>query len=533
MHLHQLTFLVVDDMELMRAVTVNQLRAMGCEKVLSARNGAEALRVLHARKIDVVLADWNMPIMSGLDLLRVVRAEPKFAGLPFLMITAEAERHRIEEVIRAGVSSLLVKPYSASILKARLLRLLGDLAEPAGAGRRLRVPEPPPAARLQPVEPTAAKAALAPTRILMVDDAPASLRRLTRLFDDDYLVQTALEGADALAQLRAGPLPDLVMMDVMMPGLDGFETVRRMREDPAMAQIPVIFVTGQADDETRLKGMELGAVDFVDSDADPRMLRTRVRNFIRFVDMRRRLQLDYDAMLEAARRHKDAEAITRHDLRGALSGILGMVRTLADDASLAPRHAQQLRMVAQAAQQVMNLVNLGSELYSIEAGRFKLKPEPVPLGGLLRDIVELARSSFADKHLTLVVDTDTPVGTETPSARGDALLCYSMFQNLVKNACEAAPPGSRVAVMLKDENPLRVLIHNTGAVPPEVREHFFEKFSTSGKTGGSGLGTYSARLLALAQHGTLDMSTSDADNSTTLAVTLPRHTFQSEPPIER
>lgn len=525
MHLHHLTFLVVDDMELMRAVTVNQLRAMGCEKVLSAKNGAEALRLLHARHIDVVLADWNMPVMSGLDLLRAVRADAKLAPLPFLMITAEAERQRIEEVIRAGVSSLLVKPYNAGSLKARLHKLL----EP-------RTPTPRPA-MAAPTEPAPlrrprgdediAGVPLAPPRILMVDDTPASLLLLSRLFGNDYQVQTAPQGEAALALLRTGPLPDLVMMDVMMPGLDGFETVRRMRDDPAMASIPVIFVTGQADDDTRLKGMELGAVDFVDKNTDPKVLRTRVRNFIRFVDMRRQLQADYDAMLEAARRHDDVEAMTRHDLKGALAGILGMVKTLADDDTMAPGHAAQLHMVAHAAQQVMDMVNLSAELYKIEAGRFKLRPQAVPLGELLHDIVALARSSFADKHLTLVVDTDTPVGTETPCARGETLLCYSLFQNLVKNACEAAPPRSRVTVMLKDEDPLRVLVHNAGVVPPEVRDNFFEKFSTSGKAGGSGLGTYSAHLLALAQQGTLTMATSDEDHCTTLTVTLPRHTFDS------
>ena len=96
MKLHSLTYLVVDDLELMRAVTVNQLRAMGCEKIYTARNGAEALRMLRANAVDVILSDWNMPVMSGLELLRAVRADPKLARLPFVMITAEAERQRPE-----------------------------------------------------------------------------------------------------------------------------------------------------------------------------------------------------------------------------------------------------------------------------------------------------------------------------------------------------------------------------------------------------------------------------------------------------
>lgn len=81
MNLPSLHFLVVDDLELMRAVTVNQLRGMGCEKVKVARNGAEALDMLRAFKFDAVLSDWNMPVMSGLDLLKTIRADSKLAKL--------------------------------------------------------------------------------------------------------------------------------------------------------------------------------------------------------------------------------------------------------------------------------------------------------------------------------------------------------------------------------------------------------------------------------------------------------------------
>jgi signal transduction histidine kinase len=189
------------------------------------------------------------------------------------------------------------------------------------------------------------------------------------------------------------------------------------------------------------------------------------------------------------------------------------------------KHATQLRLVEQTAQQVMDLVNLSGELYKMEMGSFKLKPVAVNLGDILHRIVDLSRSSFSDKHLTVEVDTDTPVGTELPQAVGDVNLCYSMFQNLVKNACEAAPSGSRVVVALRDENPLRVIVSNSGVVPHELRANFFAKFATGGKRGGSGIGTYSAQLLAKAQNGNITMDTSDERNRTQLTVTLPRHVF--------
>jgi len=222
--------------------------------------------------------------------------------------------------------------------------------------------------------------------------------------------------------------------------------------------------------------------------------------------------------------------MTRHDLKGSLAGIVGMVQILADDDTMAPKHAAQLRLVQQTAKQVMDMVNLAGEMYKMEMGRFKLNAVAVDLGDILHRIVDLSRAGFTDKRLTIEVDTDTPVGTELPKVLGDAMLCYSLFQNLIKNACEAAPPSTRVTVALKDESPLKVTITNKSVVPKDMRERFFDKYTTSGKAGGSGIGTYSAQMLARAQQGDLSMETSDSKISTTLTVTLPRHSFDASQP---
>lgn len=95
---------MVVDFEAMRRVTVNQLRQLGAEKVIAARDGKEALRFLRNQPINMELSDWNMPVMNGLELLKVMRSDPNFYTIPFIMITAEAERHHIEEAICSGVT---------------------------------------------------------------------------------------------------------------------------------------------------------------------------------------------------------------------------------------------------------------------------------------------------------------------------------------------------------------------------------------------------------------------------------------------
>ena len=515
----RLTILVVDDQELMRSVTVNQLKPMGWTRILTAKNGAAGLSQARANKVDVILSDWNMPVMNGLAFLQAVRSDPKLGAVPFLMITAETERKRIQDVIAAGVHGLLVKPYNAANLRDRLERLLQR--EVAPAPRSASIAMSPMVVSSDADSPDTVS--LPPLHILVVDDNPTSRSVLQKMFADEYDVRVASGGRQALEFCQQAPLPDLVLMDVQMPDMDGFEVVTRMRNTTATANISVMFVTADASDDARTRGLELGAVDFVGKASPPRLLRQRVRNFLRVIDMRRQLQSEYDAMLENARLRQEVENLTRHDLKGSLSGLMGMANSLAAEDDMPRRHVGTLKLMADTAQQALSTVNLGGDLYKMETERYRLEAQPVALGEVLHKLAALARAAFADKNLTLSVDVDIPVGQELPQALGDEALCHSLFQNLLKNACEASPPGSAVTVVLKDENPLRVVLHNRGVVPVEVRSTFFNKFVTSGKVGGSGLGTYSARLLATAMHGTIHMDTSDTEQTTTLTVCLPRY----------
>ena len=527
----QMVFLVVDDFEPMRKVTSGQLRSMGASIIVTANDGAQALRMLKLQRVDLVLSDWNMPVMTGLELLKEMRADKKLSRLPFIMITAEAERDRIDEAITCGVSDMLVKPYTTERFARRVVKALNSwplssapIHAPLTASNAALAASPVaamPAVSVAPVIQGADE--LARPTILVVDDTPECLLVIANLFKDEYRVRIAHSGSKALDICQSNDPPDLVLLDVMMPGIDGFEVARRMREHPTSETIPLIFITALTGEDARLKGLELGAVDFVTKPIDPAVLRTQVRNFMRYVAQRKQLQVDIDGMLELARLREDVERITRHDMKGPLAGVIGLVQALADDNTMSHKHVEQLRMVEATALQVLNMINLSSELFKIETGHFKLDARPVMIGDILRRIVGISRTTFAEKHLVIAVDTDVSLGKEVPLALGDAMLCYSLFHNLVKNACEAAPDGSRVSVTLKNETPLRILIENQGVVPAEIRQHFFGKFVTHGKQEGTGLGTYSAKLLAEAQHGEISLKVSDQENQTLITVTLPHY----------
>jgi hypothetical protein len=519
----QTRFLVVDDYQTMRNVTKGLLKSLGVEKILVGANGREGLEVLKYHPIDVVLSDWNMPVMTGLELLKAVRADEKLRHLPFIMITAEAEYERVAEAIACGVSDILVKPYKTERLKERILRAMSQKPRTPSAVEAAVEPRPS-GARSQgrsAASPAPADKERARPTILVVDDTPDNLQLLSGLFKDEYKVRIANNGEKALEICTSENAPDLVLLDIMMPGMDGFEVAKRMREHPNSEHIPVIFVTAMTGDDARLKGLELGAIDFVTKPIDPNVLIPRVRNFMRYVELRSQLQNDYDAMLENARLKEDVEHITRHDMKGPLAGLLGLAQAMGEDDSLSNKQLEQLRIFEETALQVINMINLSSELFKIETGRFQLNAQPVKINEMLRRIITLSRTAFSDKHLDISMQVDTKASESPPQCLGDAMLCYSLFQNLIKNACEAAPRESSIKISLVSGDPLKIVIQNKGAVPVAVRERFFDKFATSGKTGGTGLGTYSAKLLAEAQNGSISLEVSDEKDMTTLTVNLP------------
>jgi CheY-like chemotaxis protein len=531
----QTAFLIVDDFEPMRKVTASQLRALGAGNIITANNGAEALRVMQNKRVDIVLSDWNMPVMTGLELLKAVRADKKLAHLPFIMITAEAERYRIEEAIACGVDDLLVKPYTGICLAERVEKALSPQASKTRSGSPLLAA--PEVARAMPArvdlqvsahEPSPPFEPAFPTEpgrstILVVDDTADNLLLLSHLFNDEYRVRIAHSGEKALHICQSDDPPDLVLLDIMMPGMDGFEVARLLREHPTSESIPLIFVTAMTGENERHKGMQLGAVDFVTKPIDPDSLKLRVHNFMRYVELHKQLQANYDGMLELARLREQVENITRHDMKGPLAGVIGLVQTMAYDNTLNSEQIDQLRMVEDTALQVLDMINLSSELFKIETGRFKLNAQPVKIGDILKRIVEISQATFSEKHLIITFETDVPAGRELPQSLGDTTFCYSLFQNLIKNACEAAPENSLVTVTLNDEVPLSITIQNRGAVPVEIRERFFGKFVTHGKQGGTGLGAYSAKMLVEAQNGAISLDVFDEGNQTTITVKLPSY----------
>ncbi|WP_298925024.1 response regulator [uncultured Ramlibacter sp.] len=209
-------------------------------------------------------------------------------------------------------------------------------------------------------------------------------------------------------------------------------------------------------------------------------------------------QLERDALLR-----EDVERMSRHDLKTPLNSLIGVVRLLREEARQPPRSHELLRIAERAGYRMLEMVNLSLDLFRMEQGSYSFEPRAVDLAAVVARVLVDTRSLAEGSQVQIVLDN----GAGPWPVRGEELLCYSIVANLVKNAVEATPPGGRVDIAFLPGTPVRLRIRNPGSLTPGVARGFFDKYFSSGKSGGSGLGTYSARLMARVQEGELTLET--------------------------
>jgi two-component system, chemotaxis family, chemotaxis protein CheY len=117
--------LIVDDVLSMRSLTKAILREAGFAHVFDAPDGQEALKLMHKVRVNIVVCDWNMPVMSGLEFFKAVQADPKLAGTPFIMLTSSSEGSKVKEALAAGITAYMIKPFKPADLVKKISGMLG------------------------------------------------------------------------------------------------------------------------------------------------------------------------------------------------------------------------------------------------------------------------------------------------------------------------------------------------------------------------------------------------------------------------
>jgi two-component system sensor histidine kinase/response regulator len=329
-------------------------------------------------------------------------------------------------------------------------------------------------------------------RILIVDDAPDNLFLVQSiLMDEGYDSCLADNGAAALHQIEQSP-PDLVLLDVMMPGMDGFEVTRRIRANATLPFIPILLIT--ADDRaSAVQGLDSGADDFIRKPIEVEELLARVRSLLR-------LKHSVDERDAIAREREDFVSRLTHDLR---TPLLAADRTLALFAKgtfgeLAPSMQEAIAIMARSNRNLLEMVNTLLEVYRYEAGRKTLHFTEVDLAELLVEVLEELMPLAQAKKLKV----NWQFSDRVQPVRGDRLELRRVFANLICNAIKFTDKGEIRARLAMVNDAVEIAIADTGCgIPKSEQATLFERFRPgSHKRSGSGLGLYLSRCI-LETHG--------------------------------
>ena len=210
---------------------------------------------------------------------------------------------------------------------------------------------------------------------------------------------------------------------------------------------------------------------------------------------------------------EDVDRLIRHDLRNPIAGIISLPETIEDDDNLTDEQREILNMIRQLGTDLLNMTELGLTLYKQEQGFYQFKPQPVDLMATIQRAWATLLRVWSINNELLQIRTDSNL--ETPiRVQAEELLLTAVFSNLLANALEASPKSTPIQLHIRSVDRWVVAsIKNSGSVPESTRDSFFDKYVTSGKKNGTGLGTYSAKLMVETMGGEISMQT-DAESTT-------------------
>ncbi len=308
--------------------------------------------------------------------------------------------------------------------------------------------------------------------VLIVDDQASARHTLEALLlKEDYDLAFAVSGRDALECLGRFE-PDVILLDVMLPVMDGFEVCKRIKADEARRHIPVILITALETKQALAPGIEAGADDFISKPVSGFELRARVRSMLR-------IKGQYDKLERNLRSREELASMIAHDMRNPLTIISGVAEVLRHKFS-DPEVLRSIETMRTEAHRLNTLLNDMLMLAKMEAGKPVLNQLEVDMNRFVDAVVGCQRVVAQARGIDLEID----LPEESRQVSLDGNLFRRVFDNLISNALEYTPSGSTVTVRIEypeeQEPSVRVQVLDEGpGIPEEYREKIFEKYEVA------------------------------------------------------
>lgn len=327
--------------------------------------------------------------------------------------------------------------------------------------------------------------------VLIVDDNKKNLQVLGNILHEGHKVAMAMDGESAI-KLANKILPDIIILDIMMPGMDGFDVIKVLKSDDATHDIPVIFLTAKIELDDVVEGFTLGAVDYITKPFKKQELLVRLKNHLDLIFSKRKI-VEQSEKLKAANQFKDKMfSIIGHDLRSPIGSIKltfdlivsGLIKT--EDESFKRTINSLAKSTDEAFVLLENLLNWARS----ESGTIEVLPEKVNVFEMVDSIQRLNKHHLKNKAIELVVDCDT-----NHFVWADKQMINTVLRNLVSNAVKFTPAEGKITIKsILSEDFIKISVIDTGVgIPPENLKKLIEEQGTIKTFGtnnepGTGLG---------------------------------------------
>ncbi len=338
------------------------------------------------------------------------------------------------------------------------------------------------------------------TSIMVVDDTSANLKLLQEMLRaKGYLVLTFLRGAMALKAAAKSP-PDIILLDINMPEMNGFEVCKRLKADEVLKDIPVIFISALTETADKVKAFAVGGVDYITKPFQFEEVNARVETHLRL----RRQQIELQALNELK---NHCLGMAAHDLRTPLTGIMGISELLAGQLSplLTEKQSRFFDMLLASSQFMIGMVNDLLDMSAIESGHLTIERRMVDITVPIERIVEINGMFASPKNISIAISCQE----QLPHVYADINRIEQVINNLLSNAIKYSQPGTDITVrLLHENNEVIISVADQGPGIPEKEQHkLFQAFGktsvkpTSKKESSTGLGLLIVRKIMEAHDG--------------------------------
>jgi signal transduction histidine kinase len=361
-------------------------------------------------------------------------------------------------------------------------------------------------------------------RILIVDDEDRNRELLHDLLEvEGHTIFAATNGQQAI-DLLATETVDLVLLDVNMPGMDGFETTRRLRADARTVSLPILLVTALAERGQRLRGIAAGANDYVVKPIDGPDLRLRVRNALHLRGLHTELAARYEELTRLENLRDSLVHMIVHDLRSPLTGLMTYLQLIELDLDAAEVGAEVMQSIGEAriiAHNLGDMITNVLDVSRLEAGAMPIAAERFELQGVIDAAVVGVGGAALRGRIAVAAETE-PI-----TLHGDRVLIRRVIVNLLSNALKFSPADQPVAVEIRPGiDRVRIVVSDRGpGIPPEYRQVIFEKFGQlaaveNRSVPSTGLGLTFCKLAVTAHGGEIGVE-SEVGQGSSFWITLP------------